>query len=189
MMTLVNMDDEGLTILPTHRLLHSLPKLTAESLLKDVSRYFEVQEMPSFDALAKEQVKATDAQPRLGLYIGKKYYLLTIKDLSVMDREVTLPQSSDWKHLDVSILHTLVLEKILGITLEHQAQQTNLTYERYADEAIAMVDSKEEQLVFFLNSTKIQQVLKLAEQGEVMPQKSTDFFPKLLTGLVFQQIA
>jgi uncharacterized protein (DUF1015 family) len=188
MMTLVNMDDEGLTVLPTHRLLHGLAGLKKENLLRDLAVYYEVEKHPSWERLSQEQAKATTENPRLGLYIAGEYYLLTLKDLAVMDAVVTDGHSSDWKHLDVSILHSLVLEKILGITLEKQSQQSNITYVRYAEDGIKAVDSGKEQMAFFLNPTGVHQVQRVAEHGEVMPQKSTDFFPKLLTGLVFQQI-
>ena len=189
MMTLFNMDDEGLTILPTHRLLHGLAGLKKDGLLQALSAYFTITKHRYFEEMSAEQAKATPEQPCFGLYIDKEYNLLKMKDISVMDREVQVDRSMDWKHLDVSILHTLILEKLLGITLEHQAQQTNLTYVRYAEEAISAVDKGEEQLAFFLNPTRIDQVEKIAELGETMPQKSTDFFPKLLTGLVMHKLA
>ncbi|MBU0579625.1 MAG: DUF1015 family protein, partial [Candidatus Margulisbacteria bacterium] len=111
------------------------------------------------------------------------------KDISIMDKEVAVNYSSEWKHLDVSILHALIFEKILGITLEQQAQQANITYVRYPEEAIKAVEAGEEVAAFFLNPTDVHEVEKVAANGETMPQKSTDFFPKLLTGLVFQKIA
>jgi len=96
-------------------------------------------------------------------------------------------QSKTWRQLDVAILHELVLEHILGITKEAQAAKTNLSYERLADAAIGRVNKGTHQLVLFMNPTKLAQIREVAGGGEVMPQKSTDFYPKLITGLVCAQ--
>lgn len=91
--------------------------------------------------------------------------------------------------LDVSILHRLVLEKMLHITPEAQEQQTNLKYIKNFDEPFSLVQSGQYQMAFLMNSTRMTQVRDVANAGEKMPQKSTYFYPKLLSGLVINQIA
>ncbi|MFC1517173.1 DUF1015 domain-containing protein [Candidatus Margulisiibacteriota bacterium] len=188
MMTMVNMDDEGLTVLPTHRLLHDI-ELDWAKLHKDLGKYFKILQYSTFEELDAELIKAKKGKPRFGIYVNKDFYLLEMQDIKVMDTDIKVEHSTEWKHLDVSILHALIFEKLLGITLEKQAEQTNISYKRYPDEAIAAVDSGKEQAVFFLNPTNVHDVARIADKGETMPQKSTDFFPKLLTGLVMQKIS
>ena len=92
------------------------------------------------------------------------------------------------RHLDVSILHTLILEKRLGIDKENMAKQVNLSYTRDFDEAIASVRSGENQCAFLLNPTRVTEIRDVAAAGEKMPQKSTYFYPKLITGLVMNRM-
>jgi uncharacterized protein (DUF1015 family) len=83
----------------------------------------------------------------------------------------------------------VILERLLGINKEKQALQENITYMRYTDEAVELVSKGKEQAAFFLNPTKIQQVADVSQAGDVMPQKSTDFYPKLLSGMVFYKFS
>ena len=92
------------------------------------------------------------------------------------------------RQLDVSILHTLVLERIFGIDKENMANQINLTYTRSADEALAAVDGKRANCCFLLNPTRVEEIGQVAAAGDKMPQKSTYFYPKLTTGLVMNKI-
>ena len=96
--------------------------------------------------------------------------------------------SAALQHLDVSILHTLVLERIFGIDKENMANQKNLTYTRAPGEAIAAVDEGKANCAFLLNPTRVDEIRDVALAGEKMPQKSTYFYPKLITGLVVNHI-
>ena len=86
------------------------------------------------------------------------------------------------------LLHRLILEKGLGITVEAVAGEKNLSYEREMDTALAAVDRGEAQLAFLLNPVRVEQVTKIALGGDVMPQKSTDFYPKLLSGIAIYRV-
>ena len=100
-----------------------------------------------------------------------------------------LAHGQAYRHLDVSILHTLVLDGILGIDEARLIAQSNVEYMRETDLCIVGVDQGKYQAAFFLNPTSVEQMMRVALLGERMPQKSTDFYPKLLTGLVFMKMA
>ena len=103
--------------------------------------------------------------------------------------EQLLPDSSlAYRGLDVNVLHLLILEKLFDIDKENMANQKNLTYTRYTDEAVSAVDNGEADCAFILNPTKVVEIRDVAAAGEKMPQKSTYFYPKLITGLVMNKI-
>ena len=112
---------------------------------------------------------------------------MTLKHRSCVDRYVEADHSSDYKDLDVTILHSVIIENLLGIAKEKI--EDHIRYEREAERAMARVDSAEFQACFLMNPTRVEQVQTLAGKGERMPQKSTDFYPKLISGLVFHDIA
>ncbi|MBI4713404.1 MAG: DUF1015 domain-containing protein [Planctomycetes bacterium] len=199
MMTFVNMDDEGLLILPTHRLIFGL-KLSLRKFLARLNKYFWLNEYP-FSAYGKESETArTEMMEDLritgysahafGLAIKgvKKYFLLTLKDESIMDKVIKEKGSPALKHLDVNILHQLILWKLLGITKEKVAEDQYVNYVRAADEAVESVRQNKYQMTFILNPTKISELKKVSAKNERMPQKSTDFYPKLLSGIVISKI-
>jgi uncharacterized protein (DUF1015 family) len=100
------------------------------------------------------------------------------------DLETVLPDISEGQRgLDVVLLHRLILEKGMGITPEAVASETNVGYEREMEAAIARVDRGQDQIAFLLNPVRVQQVTEIALAGDVLPQKSTDFYPKLLSGV------
>ena len=199
MMTLVNTEEPGLAILATHRLIHSLQGFHLFSYIEQTKRYFRVEEFPyqpegeerAKERLFQEMEKRADKEHLFGLFAreGDRFYLLSLKDEAIMDELVKEERPAAWKHLDVSILHTILMDNLLGIDAKALELERNVTYERYKDSAIEKVkkDSKY-QLAFFLNPTKVHQVKEVAKLGERMPQKSTDFFPKLLSGLTINKI-
>ena len=93
------------------------------------------------------------------------------------------------RQLDVSVLHTLILERILGIDKKNMAEQRNLTYTKFFEEAILGVDKGEFQCSFILNPTRVTESRDVADEGEKMPQKSTYFYPKMITGMVMNDIS
>ncbi len=105
-----------------------------------------------------------------------------------MDRLIPGDRSSDWKSLDVSILHTAILERHLGIDAKALEEERNVTYTGDPRDAVAKVDSGKEQALFLVNPTSPEEVRRVADHGEKMPQKSTDFYPKLLSGLVIHKM-
>ena len=189
MMMLVDMQHPGLVVFPTHRLVRGLEDFDADALLAGCREYFDIFPMermeelePSLNALYRQGKKA------FAYYGGGEgWQLLILKDLSVMER--LLPEkSAASRGLDVTVLHSLVLERILGIDAENMAQQINLTYTRSMEEAIASVRSGSSQCAFLLNPTRVTEIRDVAAAGEKMPQKSTYFYPKLITGLVMNQM-
>lgn len=188
MTTLVSMSDPGLVILPTHRLIHSYSRLTAEQVLEQVRKFFGVESLPSREALEAKMREPADKAHVIGFYDGKGYHLLRLRDLSAMDEVVREPRAPEWKELDVSILHELILEHILGLTKESIERKENIDYLRDPGPGYEAVAAGEANFLFLLNPTKPEQVAACAAKGEKMPQKSTDFYPKVLTGLTFAPI-
>ena len=187
MVTCFNIAD-GVTILPTHRLIRDLPDFEVLSFLHNIRNHFEVKEAGSETSLF-HQMKQECGRNVFGFYPEKlkKFYLLKLKDKA---REDALLQKhiEAYRQLDVSILHILLLEYYLGINESKLVSQSNLDYARDVKSCIEWVDSGKYQAAFFLNPTTAAQMQRLALEGERMPQKSTDFYPKLLTGLVFMKM-
>lgn len=189
MMTLVGMSDPGLVVLPTHRVLHSLDTFNIGQLTAALFEHFKVDVGLEREEMEKRMNEARQdpARHTFGLYAGGKYTLLELTDEEVM-AELAPDHTSEWRNLDVAILHEVILEKILGIDKAAQAAKTNLNYERHAQVAIDRVDRGTHQCVLFMNPTRMEQIRDVAGKGEVMPQKSTDFYPKLITGAVACQV-
>ncbi len=186
MMTLFNIDEPGMTIRPIHRLVHGIDNFAPAAFVTRAADDFAVGEHPDRAAM-EAAVQEGNARHTFGVYTGKKFYTFTLRDESLMDRLIA-DHSSDWKRLDVAILHAAVLERLLGIDAAALEEQRNITYTRDSDAAIAQVDAGAEQIFFMLNPTSPQEVIRVADHGEKMPQKSTDFYPKLLTGLVISKL-
>ena len=174
----------GVTILATHRLLRDLHGFSAANFLQSIEEHFTVEKLESAELLWKRMHEGRDLHV-FGFYAGSgKFYLLTMKPSALSDA-VFQKRSEHWRELDVSILHTLILNRCLGIDEEKLARQTNIDYARSREACIERVDAGKYQAAFLLNPTTPGQLQRIASTGERMPQKSTDFFPKLLTGLVF----
>ena len=182
MMMLVEMSHPGLCVFPTHRVLHDLADFSGEKLLCALSDAFRIEAMPA-EALA-DGLRAAYAAHKtaFGFFDGRESCLLTLKDAAVMDALLpTLSPAS--RRLDVTVLHTLILERLLGIDKKNMANGTNLTYTRAAAEAVSAVRSGSADACFLLNPTRVEEIRDVAAAGEKMPQKSTYFYPKLITGL------
>ena len=182
MMMLVDMEHDGLVVLPTHRLVRDLESFDKEKILNDCKEYFDVSEESDVsNAESKLKELYDEGKKAFAFYSGDKgYNLLVLKDEKVIEK--LLPNKSRaTQGLDVTVLHTLVLEKIFGIDAENMAKQINLTYTRLFDEAIESVDTGKAQCAFILNPTRVTEIRDFAAAGEKMPQKSTYFYPKLIT--------
>ncbi len=189
MMMLVDMSHPGLVVFPTHRLIRDLDNFNVEALLTACEADFDVERGLSLDdADAKLQVAYDDGKKAFVCYTGgDSASLLTLKDIALMD--TLLPdESAVSRQLDVNVLHTAILERLLGIDKENMAQQINLTYTRVRDEAIDGVNSGAFQCAFLLNPTRVSEIQGVAAAGEKMPQKSTYFYPKLITGLTMNEL-
>jgi len=184
MMTFIRLETEGLTILPTHRVLHSLRGFDRRKVLREACRYFDCKELRDGRARLLERLaQAGREHPTLGVYSseGRSALLRLRRDLVLKQVLPDLPESL--ARLDVVILHRLLLENILGIDPQAVREERNLHYVREFSSALAQVDRGEAQLCFLLNSTPAEAVWENALAGYVLPQKSTDFYPKLLSGL------
>lgn len=190
MIYLVDMEHPGLVVFPTHRLVRDLEGFDRDKVLDGCEEYFDIKAFDSVgnmnETLAKQYKEGKKA---FGFYCGRgEWYLLVLKDISVMSKE--LPElSAASRQLDVSVLHTLILEKILGIDKENMANQVNLTYTKFFEEAILGVDKGDFQCSFVLNPTRVTEIRDVAAAGEKMPQKSTYFYPKMITGMVMNDIS
>lgn len=183
MMTFVNMDSPGLVILPTHRVVHGLPSFSSGTLQSGARRYFGVEEVdPSIDAYRANVIlrEAGHAGMALLAVTGDRALLL---DRPKAGPEMFAGLSLRQQSLDVLQLHKCVLEGVLEISEEAIRNQQNVSYIRDTGEALARVRSGQANVAFLMNPVRIEQVRDIAFAGEVLPQKSTDFYPKLLSGL------
>ena len=198
-MTFVNMDAEGIVILPTHRLVHGVSGLRREGFLPKAAPYFQRGQYRFFDAetlraawqrLRAEMAEAA-AQGRTA--IGAFFYGADSFDLLELrpevDRERLWPELLPaQRSLDVMVLHRIALEQCLGMDEEAVRHERFLTYVREWEEGVETVLAGKAQACFFLNPVTIEQVREIAMGGRLLPQKSTDFYPKLLSGLVIYPI-
>lgn len=202
LMVLVNMHDPGLVVLPTHRLVRNVKNFDPDRLVEDIKEHFTVEEyaisrfpggLPAFlqqmhSALAGAG-KASRHAHIFGLYAGRdRLFRLQLKEGLNLEGLLPPGHCPAWQQLDVTILHSLVLEKRLGIGRQQREGENFLTYTRQEEEALQLVDSGSYQMVFFLNPTLVSEVMAVAAAGDRMPQKSTYFYPKLPTGLVINKL-
>jgi uncharacterized protein (DUF1015 family) len=200
MMTFINTRSEGLVILPTHRVVANVHDFSWTSVRRHLEPWFSTEVFAFAGDAQKEsaranflsRLKAAASQRAIGVYpaadVGQRaFYLLVLRpgaDLAQLLPGVSPRQ----RELDVVLLHEGILEPALGITPQSVTREANLTYERESANAIAAVDSGRAQLSFFLNACDVEKVVEIATAGEVMPQKSTDFFPKLLSGITMYRV-
>src|SRR6266446_4146068 len=195
MMTFLNTRSEGLTILPTHRLAAHVHDFSWTSVRRHLEPWFTAEEFPFSGSGERSEAKKnflarlTSAREKraIGVYPAaeaqkRAFYVLTLREGASLEQ--LLPNVSPLqRELDVVLLHEGILEPVLGITPQAVTAESNLTYEREATAALDAVDSGRAQIAFLLNPCDVEQVMKIATAGEVMPQKSTDFYPKLMSGI------
>ncbi len=196
MMYLSNMNDKGLTILPSHRLIKSTPDFQLEPFLKKMETMFEITKFPfsgtnssqERTALKKRLEQAGRVDTVIGFYLHKagQCYLFSLKPSSREDMNDNLHPSL--KKLDVLVLSRFILQIGLGFSKKDLDNNEIFHYQSSMETAISQVESGEHQMVFLLNPTKIEHVKEIASNSLIMPRKSTYFYPKVLTGLVFNKI-
>jgi uncharacterized protein (DUF1015 family) len=181
MMTFVNMDSDGLVVLPTHRVVHSLKNFDPAAFTRAAEEFFSVEALRK--AEASDYVATLTAQPGTAFVAVTRAgaFLLRAKPEPVAAALAHLPERQ--RQLDLSCLHSIVLDRLLGLDAEKVREQTNLRYLRDAAEAVDQVRRGEADVVFLTNPVSMEQLKEVAFAGDVMPQKSTDFYPKLLSGL------
>ncbi len=194
LMYFCNMEDPGLTVFPIHRLLSRLDAMDEATFLDKVAPLFVVQP-DAFDAddpVSCKRVRNTLAEKKhtFAWYPGgKKLYFMTLRDLEVMDKHFQGNVPQQLKTLDISILHKLIFEDLFHISEEDQRNEKYIRYVNNFAEALHAVRKNEAQMAFLLNPTRICEVREVANHGGKMPQKSTYFYPKLLSGLIFNKLA
>ena len=199
MMTFINTKSEGLTILPTHRVAANVHDFSWSGVRRHLEPWFTAEEFPFSGSAERSEVKKkflaklTEARAKraIGVYPSgspkRAFYLLTLREGANLAQ--LLPSVSPLqRELDVVLLHEGILEPALGITPQAVTAEANLTYEREALAALDAVDSGRAQISFLLNPCDVEQVMKIATSGEVMPQKSTDFYPKLMSGITMYRV-
>lgn len=179
MATFVDANDPGLTILPTHRVLKELPNLDNKKLINELEKYFEVK---------KEPLKNIKGKHSFGVYLGgDEYYSITLKEDVSLEKILGLKRPRAWLYLDVNILHLLILKHVMGVDTTVMEEEGNIVYIREEKEAAEMVKDKKARIAFILNPTKIEEVKEIVELNDVMPHKSTDFYPKMHSGFVMRK--
>ena len=188
MMTLVNMRAPGLAVLATHRVFGGLPDFDARRLLERAATYFDIAPLDSDEALQKRLDDAAPDPAVLGVILAcdPKAYLLTARPAALEPLLADLSPAE--RRLDVVVLHRALIENALGVSGEDVRELKNISYIRGFGNAAGEVRSGAAQVAFAMRPVRPEQVAEVAFSGHVMPQKSTDFYPKLLTGLTIYRV-
>jgi uncharacterized protein (DUF1015 family) len=190
MVTCIRMETDGLAILPTHRVMHGIPNFRWGKFIGDAQEFFNWEEVrlegtpeQKAELFAHKLERAGRTGPTIGVYAGQGThgFLSVRRDMSIGHLLPEIPEGI--RNLDVVILHRIILERVLGINAQAVREEKNLHYERDFKSALGAVDDSKAQVSFLMNPTPIQAVWENALAGNVLPQKSTDFYPKLLSGL------
>jgi uncharacterized protein (DUF1015 family) len=201
MMTFINTHSKGLTILPTHRVAAHIHDFSWPAVRRHLEPWFAAEEFPFSSDAKKAEVRkkflacllGARARRAIGVYPAadspkRAFYVLTLRE--GVNLVQLLPHVSPLqRELDVVLLHEGILEPALGITPQAVTAEAHLTYEREAAAALDAVDTGRAQISFLLNPCGVEQVMKIATASEVLPQKSTDFYPKLLSGITMYRVA
>ena len=184
MMTFVNMNDPGLLILPTHRVVHSLDSFSADDFQNSARQCFEIEQTkPALDAACATSLLRERGRTGAALLAVTGDRAFVLHSPKPAAAQFLAGLSARQQSLDVVVLHKCLLEGVLKLSEESIRNQQNLSYVREAKEALDVVRNGSANIAFLMNPCRVQQVRDIAFAGEVMPQKSTDFYPKLLSGL------
>ncbi|MFB9862057.1 DUF1015 domain-containing protein [Rufibacter immobilis] len=182
LMYLTNAASDDLRILPTHRLLETLP-ISPEVFLERLRQYFTVT--PIEEAYDLNEV-ILGKQWAFGVYLQGEAYKARLKPEVHSQLAWELPK--EVKDLDLTVMHYFILERVLGISQEQQRQYQGLSYVRSFPECLTKVDTGLAHLALITNEVKMEEVLRVCHSGAVMPQKSTFFYPKVICGFLFSSI-
>ena len=176
------LDDETVTILPTHRLIKDIGHLKREDIVKKLDEFFIVEKAASAKKLL-DRLNDLKDRHAFGMYLGRDgFYVVTLKKYNLA-QSCMGKNSKEWKGLDVAVLHLFVIQNVLGI----RDEDDNIEFVKDTEEALRLVDKGGFKIAFFLNPTKVTQVKKVAKIGEKMPRKATYFYPKPLSGLIINE--
>ncbi len=193
MMMCVSMEDPGLQILPTHRLVRNIKNLNPEKIKKSLNEVFDISYLGNDCSVETLMQKLSENAHKhnLAMYIGEgeeRFHILTLRDERLLEQILT-DEYTEWKTIDTGILHGFVFDRILGIQAKNISKSESVKYIQGVREAIASVNGGKYQLAFFLNPTRINQIRDIAIKRHKMPPKATYFYPKLMTGMVVRHIS
>ncbi len=191
MMFLTNMESDSMSIFPIHRVVKSPQPFELESFLKKAGEYFDISPGPLKGTGIKSQLQKLGKEKiTFCAYMGKDHsFILKVKDCKNILPLLDSTEPEDMQVLDVMQLHAILFRHILKIDTREKSGQQYVSYKVNSEEAMALVDSGERDIAFFMNPTLIDQVRRLAEKGVRLPQKATFFYPKLLSGLVINKFS
>jgi uncharacterized protein (DUF1015 family) len=181
MMTFVNMDSDGLVILPTHRVVHSLQGFNQAAFRNAAAEFFSTEMLTS--AEPADYMRSLSSQKGTAFVAVTKDGALLLRARPDAIKKALTDIPDRQRQLDLTQLHAIILDRLLGLDAEKVREQTNIRYLRDAAEAVEQVRKGEADIAFLTNPVTMEQLREVAFAGEVMPQKSTDFYPKLLSGL------
>lgn len=190
---LANSEDPGLIVWPTHRAIHSVEGLDLDAWLSSVAEYFEVEALnPEFSPQQYEALLARAGEKTPSFIMlrqtddGTRAWLLRLDKEAAAEHLEAIPGPDAARTLDVNVLHDFVLPHLTNVSLEAQSAKTNIHYIKGLQAAFDAVDSH--QMVFLMNPLPVDKVRAVCESGGVMPQKSTYFYPKVLSGLIINDL-
>lgn len=183
MVYLTNMEAAGITILPAHRVIKKIG-IQREKVLEGLREFLDLEEVDGVSEMIEGKERKSFMHA-FGLYFDGQFYVMNLKVGIDPQQAIKDDRSRSWKKLDVAILHKIIIENILGLPAEKKEQ--NLEYDIDEDHAVKKVDEGKAEMVIFLNPTGVHQVKDISLDSERMPGKATYFYPKLLTGLVFNK--
>ena len=193
MMYFANLEEEGVVILPTHRLVRELPDVSVPELEERLRRHFHVETFPR-NTDGRRQFLETLEHPRQGQRLlgasfkdDPRYLVLRLRDGETM-QQLAPEMSAELRGLDVTTLHVLLMEHILGVSTRNAVNTDTVAYTHDAEAAVAEVENGGCQAAFILNPPSAGEMIDVSLTGDKMPQKSTYFFPKLVTGLVIHKV-
>ena len=196
-MFLARIEDPALTVLPAHRALFNLTDFHPRKFEEDLNRYFNIERIdftkksePADRRTVLDTMASRSGHAHVfGMRVKNEhsYYLLSLRNVADMD-SIIPAKSPAYRQLDVSILHHLIIDRLLGIRMETHKLGLNIEYIKDANEAVRRIADGSAEVIFLMNPTKVTEVRDVAAAGERMPQKATYFYPKLLSGLVINKI-
>jgi len=198
-MLLCPADPDVLTILPSHRMMRSLPQSGYDYLKNPAAGIFQVssRELPTGPAhrssavrdILTEMHQLGSQEHVFGLYTGDNVVQLLRVPRGASSLGDFAPQRSPaWRELDLAVLHCVIIERLMGLTGHYAESQKNILFTRSAEEAIAKVDVGEAAVTFLINPPRVDEVMRVAKAGDPMPQKGTHFYPKPLSGVAIYDL-
>ncbi len=197
MTAFVNSENPGLLILPTNRILFNIGKVDVKKFIDKLAAYFDVERMPTAQAMVDKMRSIPGIEAKTGVKnnvlgvqcnVDGTSYLLKLKDPAVLDSKYG-DQSPAYRHLDLNVLHRLVIEECLGVKDDTLEIGKNVDYVKGVEETVKkMQDTAKYQIGFYVNAVLIDEIFQVTRTGEVMPHKTTFFYPKMYSGLVFYKM-